>query len=411
MLKFRFHIISLLMAVLLVIVSFKSDSIRQLFIEENQEIALKPTDNRSGYYTNFANSLQVEADVRYCLMNPDGLLILGSSELTGSDRAGAIPYHFIPEKSGKQVIAIGHAGNQCLSILTQMAAMGDHLTHSNITLIVSPGWFADSYAYGTAIKSFLEFNTERTLLQVDNNDIPDVFKQYINDYVARKYTQIVSPSAILNHMYFSSQAFDKNRIMQLFWQPLYQINLQLLCLRNQNNVFDFQNQSLDILLKENPLKRMPTVFDYHTNWDSLIDESVKYHASISDNNNWGIENKYYSDYVQGKKHHYRIPSVINNREYQDYTMLIDLFSHYQTNLTIIIQPLNPYAYDNLNELNVVVDSVVSYASRKGFDVFNLFEPDTNKYQKGILTDVMHLGSAGWLKIDEFLINHYWPDEK
>jgi len=411
MLKFRFHIISLLMAVCLVIVSFKSDFVRQLFIGENHEIALQPSVSRSGYYSNFAKSLQVEADVRYCLQNPDGLLILGSSELTGTDRAGAIPFKFIPEKSGKQVIAIGHAGNQCLSILTQMAAMENNLADANITLIVSPGWFADAYAYGTAIQSFLEFNNERTLMQVDKSEIPDEFKQYINAYVARKYNQIVSPSAILNHMYFSSQAFDKNRIMQLFWQPLYQINLQSLCLRNQNNVFDFQNQHLNTILKDNPPGRKQNAVYNQPNWDSLIEASVKYHYSISNNNNWGIENKYYSEHVQGKRHHYRIPAINNNREFQDYKMLIDLFAHYHTNLTIIIQPLNPYAYDNLNELQVIVDSVVSYASKKDIAVFNLFEQDTNKYQKGILTDVMHLGSAGWLKIDEFLINHYWPDEK
>lgn len=410
MLKFRFHIIAFLIASCFVIISFKSDFIRQFYIEKNQQDTLVPSDNRYGNYTNFNESLQVEADVRYCMRNPDGLLILGSSELTANDPARAIPYKFIPEKFGKQVIAIGHQGNQCLSILTQMAALEDELPHSDIMLIVSPGWFSDSYAYGTSLQSFLEFNNERTLMQVCSNDIPVEFKKYINDYVARKYTQIVSPSAILNHMHFSAQAFDKNGVMSFFWQPFYQLNLSALNIRNMNGIFEQQNKSINTILNRSQ-KYKQNFQNNAVNWDSLIDAAVKYHASISDNNNWGIDNKYYTQHVNGSRHHYRIPAVDNNVEYQDYKMLIDLFYHYKTNLTIVIQPLNPYAYDNLNELQVVVDSVVSYASDRNFKILNLFESDTSKYQKGLLTDVMHLGSAGWYKIDEFLMNQYWRDEK
>jgi poly-D-alanine transfer protein DltD len=36
----------------------------------------------------------------------------------------------------------------------------------------------------------------------------------------------------------------------------------------------------------------------------------------------------------------------------------------------------------------------------------MFEPDTNKYDKALLSDVMHLSPYGWYKIDRFIIDNY-----
>lgn len=411
MLKIRHHIISVLIAVAFVFVSFNFDFFKDVFNPGKVEANLLPSNNRNGHYINFAKSLQVEADIRYCMQNPDGLLVLGSSELVGADPTATMPYSFIPNHLNKQVFAIGHQGNQCMSILVQMAALGNSLYHANIALIVSPGWFADSYAYGTSTQSFLEFNNERTLTQMTQNEnLPDLIREYIYAYVNRQYSKIVSPSAILNHIFFSSQTFHKNNAMQILWYPLYKMNQIVLNIRAQNKVFEIQNQVVEMANKDFPTVHESNISRNAIAWDSLIDDAFRQHQLISGNNSWGIENEYYLQHVNGERHHYTIPTLAKNTEYHDFKMLIDLFSYYETNLTVIIQPLNPYAYDNLKELKVVVDSVQDYSMQKRFPILNLFETDTTSYQKGILTDVMHLGAAGWLKIDRFLINQYWPNE-
>lgn len=411
MLSLKHHIISILLAAGLLIVSFNIEFIKGWFIQSTPETELLPSFNRNGHYVNFGESLQVEADIRYGLHNPDGLLILGSSELTGADPSASMPYSFIPKHFGKQVFAIGHQGNQCMSILVQMAALGYGLENANVALIVSPGWFADAYAYGTSTQSFLEFNNERTLTQMTlNNDLPQPIREYIFNYVASQYSSIVAPSAILNHIFLSAQTFQKNAAMRIFWYPLYRLNQLVLKIKSQNEVFESQNHVVDLANKNAPLVRDTNFSAMVIQWDSLIEEAFRMHALISGNNRWGIENDYYTQHVKGKKHYYRIPAPERNIEYQDYKVLIDLFCFYKAKLTIIIQPLNPYAYENLDELNVMVDSVHQYASQHQIPVLNLFDMDTTTYQKGILTDVMHLGAAGWLKIDQFLMNQYWPHE-
>jgi poly-D-alanine transfer protein DltD len=34
----------------------------------------------------------------------------------------------------------------------------------------------------------------------------------------------------------------------------------------------------------------------------------------------------------------------------------------------------------------------------------MFVSDTGQYRKGLLEDIMHLGDAGWIEINKFILN-------
>ena len=76
----------------------------------------------------------------------------------------------------------------------------------------------------------------------------------------------------------------------------------------------------------------------------------------------------------------------------------------------IIQPFNPFYYINLNALSPTIDEVRTEIkgnkNLKGYDCADFFITDTAKYDRGLLTDIMHFSNYGWYKTDQYIIDHY-----
>ena len=142
------------------------------------------------------------------------------------------------------------------------------------------------------------------------------------------------------------------------------------------------------------------------NWDSLRRVTRAETLSKATNNEMGIENEYFSTYIQQKKGNiYPVPRWAN-REMDDYSMLVDLLHRSGANASFIISPLNPYYFKNLSELQPVIDELESKMTSSGFPYLNLFTTDTTNYDKAVLSDVMHMSEYGWLKVDEFIVHRY-----
>ena len=50
----------------------------------------------------------------------------------------------------------------------------------------------------------------------------------------------------------------------------------------------------------------------------------------------------------------------------------------------------------------IAGAVKRYIHQNNFTYFDMFVSDSKKYDPGVLTDIMHLGDYGWMKINEFL---------
>ena len=412
---FLLHILSIFIAVVLVYFTINTKILSAYLFSDVIEPSIKEHKiKESGLYMNYDRGNHIIRDICLSLDFENSITIIGSSELTGKDKLLAKPFNFIPRNTGFNSLAIGHAGNQCFSVFSQLAAFNKFLNDAKIVIIVSPGWFTGSYAYGTSVESFLEFNNQKVLSNIyKDSEVPEEYKNYIFKYVHDNFDDINAPSNILKLMNYRFIA-NNNIIFGIFYAPLILFSETFLHLKSSvikrvnNKEFNIQQIGIDKnIISRNKLINKTNKID----WKELYDKAIKYERSIATNNNWGINNEYFTKYIQGEKKKITNISLKNNQELNDFDMLLKLLDYYSVDPVFIIQPLNPFAYKNLHELGSITDIIEQRIVECNYPVLNMFVSDTVKYEKDILTDIMHLSLYGWYKIDKFIIENYLFDEK
>jgi len=327
----------------------------------------------------------------------DNIFLVGSSELTAS--TPAIPYLFISSRFSTHVRSVGHAGNQCLSIFTQLLANYNRLNHAPVAFIISPGWFESKPTKGTSSEVFLEFNSERFLENInrDTSGQNAPFREYCGKRVADLYSEFNSPNLQLKLMNSRYRA-SKSPIHKLAFAPLISMDEFLISQKENLAPPNNTNKSVDHL----PI--IPEAVEI--NWDSLFSVSKSEAAKRSTNNTEGIDNDFYTKYIHGGKGRIDPVKPEHNQELEDFEMLIRLVRASHMNACFIISPLNPLHFKNLNVLSPTINTVKDEITNNGFPCLNLFEADTIKYEKALLHDVMHMSDYGWYRVDQFIVNIY-----
>jgi poly-D-alanine transfer protein DltD len=323
------------------------------------------------------------------------IYLLGSSELTHN--SNAIPYNFISDHFKVKVKAIGHAGNQCLSIFSQLLANQQKLDNAPIAIVLSPGWFESKTSKGSPSDVFLEYNSYRFLNKIITSNDADEFNAYLNNRIAALFEEFNSPNLelrLMNYRHQSSLSF----LHKSLYTPVITADEELLKLRNKIHPIPQNNHPFHArisIAQEN----------FFINWDSLYSNSKEQVINNASGNKLGIANNYYPAFKNKKG---RIQPVSNehNQELNDMLVLIKFLKEKHANASFIISPLNPFYYKNLKDLSPTIAIIEQAIKTNGFKYLNMFEPDTNKYDKALLSDVMHLSPYGWYKIDHFIIDNY-----
>jgi poly-D-alanine transfer protein DltD len=323
------------------------------------------------------------------------IFLLGSSELTGATEAS--PFNFISSHFSTKLKAVGHAGNQCFSIYSQLLANEGRLKDAPIMIILSPMWFMGKEAEGTSSKIFLEFNSERFLKRIISNDSIAEFKTYEAEIISSMFSDFGSPGFALKQLYFEHQA-SKSPFHYMMYYPVITIDKLLLTIKLKISGI----KDLPPLEARKKIQQDKIII----NWDSLYSFSKKQFLDNSTNNNWGIGNDYYSQYVKGKTGDISLCPDTENRELKDFCMLLKLLNVKKANASFLILPMNPYFYVNLHEATPLVNTIESEIKKAGFPSLNYWSDDSTKYEKGVLKDIMHLSSYGWYKADKFIIDTY-----
>ncbi len=368
--------------------NYKTQS-SEIIFSDNYPIAYR--------HANYGSNSAVH-NVVSAINSENTILLIGSSELGTKPTAlnARADLFFQKYPTNFSLVSLGHDGNQCFSIYTQLLALKDYIPNSKICIIISPGWFANSYKRGTSLESFLEFNNCFFLSEILLNT-NDSLKQYVFDYIANNFNDIQSPSPIHTLMnYYSIQS--NSFLHKIFQYPIYKYNLFKI-----NNKISLKNKySLDKLKKiDNAYAQIGYI-----QWDSIKQEAVNQHIANSINNNWSINNEYYTNYIKGSIGHLEVGDLSENQELKDFRMLLYLINYYKVDASFIIQSLNPYAYDNLTDLNPVLSEIELEIKKYNYPLCNMFVSDTTNFKHGVLTDVMHLGEFGWFTIDKFLLDTY-----
>ncbi len=364
-------------------------SLRTVFFMESNS----PNDSSFRFLENFRDNEFYENQF---LSNNDSLetiFLLGSSELTIS--TAGIPYNFITDHFKTKLKGIGHAGNQCFSIYSQLLANENKIKNAPIVIILSPVWFQDNNAKGTSSSLFLEFNSPRFLNNIIHST-PDTFKEYETRRISDFYEEISNASLNLKTLHFEYQA-SKSPLHKYFYTPIIAIDKLLAGLQKTNNN----------LVKVGPFIRKPIISEpININWDSLYVLSKQEQINKSTNNKWYIDNAYYSEYIKGKTSTVTIVKEEDNQELKDFKMLMKLLKAKQVNVSFIIIPLNPFYYTNSKELSPIINSLEKEIIDNKFPFLNFWNADSTTFDNGVLRDIMHLSDYGWYKADKFIIETY-----
>ncbi len=330
-------------------------------------------------------------------------VLFGSSELTSHHLPGIAYRFFCREQSNDQFLAVGHAGFQCLAILTTLAANKPVLKESKITIILSPGWFEKQYASGTSLTSFFEFCPPGYLYQIYRDSSIDAStRRHLEQYIYSNYDKISKPDAVL-------RAMGKKKELPLnsfFNYPFQKTDDAEIALQEQH---DFYLTAQNRLMKQlSDLHTTPYHFsNRNVNWDSLFKASENNFKLISNTNDIGVENSYYESWLKDHpKKKVEAVDLEHNQEYQDFEALVHFLQANKIKPLFVIMPLNPLAHENLEVLSPTMQKVSGLLEEKGFKTLNMYEQNVTSYRKGVLEDIMHPYDLGWYQIDRFILSNY-----
>lgn len=358
------------------------------------------------YFPNYGDDPNNEDFVRNALQQGNALAVFGSSEMS-LDKLPAIPFNFF-NSLGIPCIGLGHAGNQCFSIYSQLCSMGD-IKRARIVIMLSPGWFSEYAKQGTSTESFLEFNDERFLYWVNYDSLlPDFYKNYIGCYIANRINDIQSPSAIIKLFNYRYLASHHVAGVLPYWPyiKVYEEYCHYKIKKTNKLYLENKYQAPLIATYEENGER----FEYHLpgmiNWDSLYNTARKDFA-LKCTNKMAITDEYLNRYMKsGELKVIDNVGMADNNEYKDFIMLVTLLKYLKTDAYFVIEPFNPYTYSNPEQMLPVLDSVKGVINEAGFSYFNMYKTSKSSYEKGTLNDPFHLGNLGWYKADSAIYAHF-----
>ncbi|MCT4582117.1 MAG: D-alanyl-lipoteichoic acid biosynthesis protein DltD [Flavobacteriales bacterium] len=392
---FKVHFLSLIISlgVLLVAYFLLPSSAVKLVINEENKTAEQITV--SGVFPNLNGDEQNIIDYLASIQNTNQLTLFGSSEFNYTPYA---TYKFFPNKMGRQVLGIGHAHHQHLSILIELLAATEYLDNSKVCIFLSPGWFQGG---GTNSSAFVEFAKPELLSKIiANNEIDEAYKHYIGQYIAQNkqnFDPVPKEYSYLSELYLSRP--------KSWWNNLkYNVDLKLKKIVGYTYYINKVNYTIK---PKNELV---------SQWEgSLSDTALKVQETFLKaitNNKLIVEDEYYTKYLideNGKERSSTVESIaINaNEEYRDFKMVVKYLSEKNINASFIIQPLNPHYFVGLERLNPIMDSITSQLKENKIPYYNMFVDSKENYEPGVLRDVMHLGDYGWMKVNQYIDSLYY----
>ena len=262
------------------------------------------------WYSNLQNNFQKKANIASEIKN-GGLLIYGSSELGRQDLEN-ISNCFFQKKVKFPAIAVGHAGNQSLSILAQLLTNEKYLNNGKIVILLSPMWFENEAGDGTVSSCFFEYTNVRQLEDIFNStSISNDYKTVLADYLFKDSENISLndyPTLLLAVLKYKTK--DKKDI----FNPVYTFLL------HAGSLISLPVNKISYDIKDTIIHYAILKF----NWDSLYLQAEHQQLSASDSNNLFIENKYYRHYVKGAFSKFKLifQPPNKNQELEDCLLLI-----------------------------------------------------------------------------------------
>lgn len=323
------------------------------------------------------------------------IVLFGSSELVLYPNQKFLPQNYFNNDLKLPLRAQGNEGQQTFVIMAQLAACDNDIVRENarVVVLLSPSWFTGSSDNGLTMPKFLEY-------------------MY---------------SGMMNKLYFQSETEDKYKILV---SNYVKENISLI--KEPNFIYKYSLDTLEDDYLDNEIKKNliqafdnkdinPQMISYTTpnfDYDSLKIEAKKVEIPAS-NNEYGINNEYYTKYIlpEIEKGNFPFsitvpPSLEENQEYEDFLVLLDFLKSYKIKPLFVMQDLNPYVFmKNRETANKLMLNIKSKVLEHGYEYLDTWSYKKEDFQIGSMTDIVHVGELGWLKIDEKIIEYFMKKEE
>ena len=323
------------------------------------------------------------------------IVLFGSSELVFYPNQKFLPQNYFNNDLKLPLRVQGNEGQQSFAIMSQLAACDNELVRDNakVVVLLSPSWFTGSYDNGLKMPKFLEYMYPGMMNKLYfQSESDDKYKLLISDYIKKNIAQIKEPNFIYKDSFYDLKSdYLDNKFKQIIIENFDSKD------NNPKNI-DYKNPNLDY-------------------------ESLKLEAkSITippKNNNYGINDEYYDRYIvkQIKKDNFPFgvivsPDINQNQEYNDFLVLLEYLETYKIKALFVMQDLHPYAFaNNREEANKLMQIIKSKVLEHNFEYLDMWSNKKEDYEIGTLTDIVHMGELGWVRINRAIINHFMKNKE
>ena len=347
-----------------------------------------------GYLDNYKTEPYLSSILAPAFSDGSSIVLFGSSELTTTDHP-AKPFNFFNNTLGMPLLAIGHAGSQSFAIHSQLISSGADLHNARIAILISPSWFVDRAGMeGTSLSCFLEYNPAPSLYRVNAGlSKGDTAGLAVRGFLVEHHHELGDAQPIVKHMIQGGSTTELARYwFSLPWNSL-------LVDRTSATMLASARPTPKPLVPVAPPEAAP-------DWDSLYAKARAEHLAVCTNNKAFVNDAYYTEHVNGATRRIEPVQLEANREYADFIGLLDHLRAKGARPVFIIQPLNPFVYTDLKEIDPTIDAIRKALDERDFAYLDLWISDTARFEPGVLTDVMHLGPLGWYRVDSMILAHF-----
>ena len=318
------------------------------------------------------------------------IVLFGSSELVKYPNQRFLPQKFFNNELNIPLRVQGNEGHQTFVIMSQLAALDNQTIRNNarIAILLSPSWFTGSNENGLTMPKFLEYMYSGMMNKLYfESETDDKYRYLISDYIKENVSLIKEPSFIYKYpLNVLEKDYLNNEIKKFIIQN-----------------FDYKN------IKVETLNYVKPKLDY----DKLRAEAKNIEIPSS-NNNFGINNEYYSKFIEPEiaKNNFPFsiiipPELDKNEEFQDFLVLLDFLDKYKIKPLFIMQDLNPYVFaGNREEANELMATIKSKVLEHNFEYMDMWTYKKEDFEMNSLTDIVHLDELGWIKVNQKIIDYF-----
>lgn len=322
------------------------------------------------------------------------IVVFGSSELVMYPDLKFLAQNYFNNELKLPLRAQGNEGQQDFVIMSQLAACDNEKVRENarVVVLLSPSWFSGSSDNGLTMPKFLEYMYPGMMNKLYfQSEADDKYKISVSNYIKNNITYIKNP----NFLYEYSYAVVKKNYLN---DAIRKIIIQS---------FDNKDPDPELISYKKPI----------LNYDNLKVEAANNTAPVT-NNNYGINDEYFTKYIQPEidKGNFpfgiSVPELSENEEYHDLLVLLDFLKDYKIQPLFVMQDLNPYAFsNNREEMNKLMLLIKSKVEEHGYKYFDKWTYKKEDYRLGTQIDIVHPGELGWLEINQKIIEQFMTKEE